>query len=151
MFRLFGSKKKEGPPSPEGAGNNSDHEETPEGFTDLVPRPAPGAPGGMGLPTYSTPAQPLPYQLPSQPYPPGPGKLMRRVSEKHPLSGVQFTLSPRLTQDTELQYISAAVDSVMSKINNIDWGMFEYSFGLEQSVLDSQAALPSVEQMAIED
>jgi len=158
MFRLFGSKKerKDGPPSPEGAGG-SDHEEreAAEGFTELVPsRPAPGTPaqalpGGEGPPTYSSLQQQLPYQLPRQGN--TPGGLERRSSEQHPLSGVTFTLSPRLTQDRELEYITAAVDSVLAKMGGIDWAAYEYSFGLEQSVLDNQAALPSVQQMAIED
>merc|ERR1711971_796883 len=149
----------------------SDHEEreAPEGFTELVPsRPAPGTPahalpGGEGPPTYSSLQQQLPYQLPRQGN--TPGSLERRGSEQHPLSGVTFTLSPRLTQvannvivlelfhhqDRELEYITAAVDSVLAKMGGIDWAAYEYSFGLEQSVLDNQAALPSVQQMAIED
>jgi len=150
MFRLFGgSKKKEGgPPSPEGA--NSDHEEreAPEGFTELVPRATAGVPSGEGPPTYSSLQQQLPYQLPSHSQLPG---VERRARESHPLAGVNFILSPRLTQDSELQYISTAVDSVLTKINSIEWTSLDYSFGLEQSVLDNQAALPSVEQMAIED
>jgi len=155
MFRLFGSKKerKDGQASPEGAGG-SDHEEreAAEGFTELVPsRPAPGTPAlpaGEGPPTYSSLQQQLPYQLPRQGTTPG---LERRGSEQHPLNGVTFTLSPRLTQDRELEYITAAVDSVLAKMGGIDWSAYEYSFGLEQSVLDNQAALPSVQQMAIED
>jgi len=171
MFRLFGSKKerKDGQASPEGAGG-SDHEEreAAEGFTELVPsRPAPGTPAlpaGEGPPTYSSLQQQLPYQLPRQGTTPG-GRhwqnvssgvkicrsLERRGSEQHPLNGVTFTLSPRLTQDRELEYITAAVDSVLAKMGGIDWSAYEYSFGLEQSVLDNQAALPSVQQMAIED
>merc|ERR1712080_150280 len=86
--------------------------------------------------------QQLPYQLPRQGNTPA-GGVERRRSEQHPLSGVTFTLSPRLTQGRELEYITAAVDSVLTKMGGIDWAAYEYSFGLEQSVLDNQAALPS--------
>merc|ERR1719154_55201 len=142
MFRLFGSKKKEGPPSPEGGGSDHEEREAPEGFTELVPRP-PGGQGAEGPPTYSMLQQQLPYQLPSQAS--TPGKEGRRGSEQHPLAGVHFHLSPRLTQDGEVEYISAAVDSVLARMAATDWTAYDYSFSLEQSVLDNQAALPSVQ------
>ena len=46
----------------------------------------------------------------------------------------------RLTTDTELEYMAAAVDSVMARIKSIQWGAMEYNFTLEKSVLESQAS-----------
>jgi len=53
----------------------------------------------------------------------------------HPLEGVGFSLSPNLKLDTELEYIAAAVNSVLAKIEEMDWSVFEYNFTLERSVL----------------
>ena len=41
----------------------------------------------------------------------------------------------RLNTDTELQYMVAAVDSVLARIKSIELGALEYSFSLEKTVL----------------
>eukprot|EP00090_Calanus_glacialis_P019757 TRINITY_DN30299_c0_g1_i8.p1 TRINITY_DN30299_c0_g1~~TRINITY_DN30299_c0_g1_i8.p1 ORF type:complete len:170 (-),score=61.67 TRINITY_DN30299_c0_g1_i8:76-585(-) len=151
--RLFGKNKKEDKETSPG-----EHQEVEgyEGFTVLESRQG-GHPPSV-YPSLGTAN--LPYLLPGGP--PGavvmkneivgsfggPGgggagqvgdpELMRQQSDKHPLDGVHFSLSPRLTTDTELQYMVTAVDSVMARMKNIEWGALEYSFALERSVLETQ-------------
>eukprot|EP00091_Calanus_sinicus_P024842 TRINITY_DN9138_c0_g1_i1.p1 TRINITY_DN9138_c0_g1~~TRINITY_DN9138_c0_g1_i1.p1 ORF type:complete len:163 (-),score=57.83 TRINITY_DN9138_c0_g1_i1:97-585(-) len=143
--RLFGKTKKEQISSGE-----QQESEGEEGFAVVESRQ-----GGDPPSVYpSIQAANLPYLLPGGP--PGVGgvqgdkggggaghvgdtKLKRQQSNKHPLDGVHFSLSPRLTTDTELQYMVTAVDSVMARTKNIDWGSLEYSFALERSVLETQA------------
>merc|ERR1719186_2272816 len=130
---------------------SSEPRETPQGGA--------GASGGQH-PNYGYRPSPshLPYQLPNQRYPapgaspygsryPSPGgatsypspqdwpTFQTQMSVNQPLEGVAFTLSPMLKTDGELDYISAAIDSVLEKINDVNWEEFEYSFALERSVL----------------
>ena len=63
-------------------------------------------------------------------------KPMRQESNINLLDGVHFSLSPRLSMDTHLQYMATAVDSVMARLTSIEWGALEYNFNLEKSVLD---------------
>ena len=46
----------------------------------------------------------------------------------------------RLNTDTELQYMVAAVDSVMARIKSIELGALEYNFVLEKTVLGEEGA-----------
>jgi len=152
--RLFGkSTRRDDPPSP--SGSNTSEREGEEGFT-IVGENRPGAAPADQQPTYFNQmmnvAQ-LPYQLPNQPPPPGGSypspqggvppyppqfshpPLQTQQSVHQPLDGVVFTLSPRLKTDGELEYMTAAVDSVMAKVKNMEWSAFDYNFSLERSVV----------------
>lgn len=152
MFRLFGknSKRDTGPHSPEGSNASPGLEEREgiEGFTVLDPKQ--NAPvGGQDVPpSYNSVAQQLPYQLPGRSVPASP--VRQNSTFSHPLAGVQFSLSPRLTTDSELQYITAAVDSVLAKIKGVEWAAFDYSFTLEQSVVGTQHVEEGVEGLDLE-
>jgi len=137
MFRLFGKSKRDtGTYSPEGSNASPDHEEQEgaEGFTVLEPKSSVGVPSHDIPPSYNSVTQ-LPYQLPGRGGGNLPAPARQNSTPSNPLAGVQFTLSPRLTTDTEIQYITAAVDSVMARVKGIEWAAFEYNFNLEQSVL----------------
>jgi len=163
--RLFGkSTRRDDPPSPSGSTNSE--REGEEGFT-VVGETRPGVPSNDQQSNYYNQVMnvsQLPYQLPNQqhgypsqqgggaPHPPGalPPTYQTQTSVHQPLDGVLFTLSPRLKTDSELEYMTAAVDSVMAKIEGLDWGAFEYSFALERTVLVNEL-LENPNQDTIED
>jgi len=146
-----------------GWNDDDDQKEKEEGSSEPRETPPGGATGGQH-PNYGYRPSPshLPYQLPGQqhasrypppgaspygsrypppggatsyPSPQGRAPFQTQMSMSQPLEGVAFTLSPMLKTDGELDYISAAVDSVLEKIKDVNWEEFEYSFDLERSVL----------------
>lgn len=145
LSRLFGKSKKD-PPSPSGSHTSPEtsEREGEEGFTIL----------GETKPTTSTaPANdlPPPYLSVSQlPYPvregagPALGSASSGSGGSHPLDGVMFQLSPRLTTDSELDQMSLAVEAVMTRIRSLEWAAFDYNFSLEQGVLSSDLNLDGV-------
>jgi len=129
-----------------------------EGFTMVGESRGPASGHPDGHPSYF-PASHLPYQLPNQGgYPPGggggvaggrggtpnPGFQSQTSVREAPLDGVLFQLSPRLTTDSELEYMTTAVDAVMSKIKSMDWAAFDYNFNLERSVLANDINIDGV-------
>ena len=54
------------------------------------------------------------------------------------VQGIVMTPYFRLSTDRELQYIVAAVDSVLARIKSIELGALEYSFVLEKTVLGEE-------------
>jgi len=141
--RLFGKNKKD-PTSPD-----QTEREGEEGFTVVESRQAPAVQHGDPPSVYpSISTANLPYMLPGGP--PGQvgghigqgsrgaAKVKEQPRNSNPMDGVHFSLSPRLTTDTEVQYMVTAVDSVMDRLKKIEWGALEYNFSLERSVLGSQ-------------
>eukprot|EP00092_Neocalanus_flemingeri_P028555 GFUD01031010.1.p1 GENE.GFUD01031010.1~~GFUD01031010.1.p1 ORF type:complete len:127 (-),score=42.72 GFUD01031010.1:122-502(-) len=118
--RLFGKNKRE-------VVSPTEHLERDDAETT----PPESKPSQDNLP-YQMPYQ-SPYQSPQQPI------ISRQESQYHPLQGVHFTLSPRLNSDTELQYLKLGLDSVISRLNNINLDTLDYNFALEHSILSSEA------------
>jgi hypothetical protein len=154
--RLFGQSKRRDPPSPSGS-TNSEEKEGEEGFTVVGDTRASNAAPPNDPFSYLTQ---LPYQLPNQGgypppggAPPGGGGGVPRTTpsfqsqtsvREAPLDGVLFQLSPRLTTDSELEYMTTAVDSVMNKIKSMDWAAFDYNFSLERSVIANDVNIDGV-------
>ena len=60
------------------------------------------------------------------------------MNNQHLLDSVPVSLSTRLTMDMEVQHVVTVVDSVLDKLNRIEWKILEYSFVLEKTVLENQ-------------
>jgi len=157
--RLFGKVKKD-PPSPSGSHNSPDlsERETEDNFTLVENKPT-----TIALANTLENISRLPYPLPNQNshypalpsggggggYPPQPqggggGLKSQQSSSNHPLDGVQFQLSPRLATDSQLDQIVFSVETVMSRVKNVDWTSMDYNFNLERSILTSELDLDGV-------
>ena len=60
------------------------------------------------------------------------------MNNQHLLDSVPVSLATRLNMDMEVQHVVTVVDSVLDKLNRIEWKSMEYSFVLEKTVLENQ-------------
>eukprot|EP00088_Acartia_fossae_P052955 TRINITY_DN6003_c0_g2_i1.p1 TRINITY_DN6003_c0_g2~~TRINITY_DN6003_c0_g2_i1.p1 ORF type:complete len:175 (+),score=40.06 TRINITY_DN6003_c0_g2_i1:77-601(+) len=167
--RLFGKSSKKDPPSPSGSNNSPDLSERETDDFTLVENNKNVAGGAEALAATFHNISKLPYPaLPNQsntsPYPalppigggvgyPPPGgggghnansNTRPASAQNHPLDGVQFQLSPRLATDSQLDQIVVSVESVMSRVKNVDWASLDYNFTLERSILSTDISMDGV-------
>jgi len=90
----------------------------------------------------------LPFGSPSLPSSRGAGRArhatdpkIRRHQLQHPLEGVHFRLSSRLSTEDKLQYMVTVMDSVLKKVNSIEWEAMEYNFVLEKTLMQANTKM----------
>ena len=135
MNRLFGKSKKQPASQFHEQPDNSGEEDS--GFTVVATPEQPAAistgPSNTSPYGYSTPA------VASPPYAIGGNQAQTPASAKPPvhyLEGIPFVLGGGSGGEQDLDAILARAEAASEKLKSINWGSYEYDFGLEKSVAE---------------
>lgn len=134
MNRLFGKSKKQPTSQFQEQPDNSGEEDS--GFTVVA---TPEQPAVASTATSST--NPYGYSTPGVTIPPyavGGNQAQAPSSSKPPvhyLEGIPFVLGSG-SGETDLDAILARAEAASERLKNINWGAYEYDFGLEKSVIE---------------
>lgn len=134
MNRLFGKSKKQPVNQAQEQPDNSGEEDS--GFTVIA---APEQPAIVTNSNSST--SPYGYQppaVPNSPYAIGSTQVQAPSTSKPPvhyLEGIPFVLGGG-TGENDLDAILARAEAAAERLKHINWGAYEYDFGLEKSVIE---------------
>ena len=134
MNRLFGKSKKQTPSQFHEQPDNSGEEDS--GFTVVATPEQPAV-----VATTNTNTNPYGYPIPSgasTSYAIGGTKAQAPAAAKPPvhyLEGIPFVLGSA-SGENDLDAILARAEAASEKLKSINWGAYEYDFGLEKSVIE---------------
>ena len=133
MNRLFGKSKKQSTSQFHEQPENSEED---SGFTVVATPEQPAV-----VSAASTNANPYGYSTPNvtnTPYAIGGNKALAPAASNPPvhyLEGIPFVLGCG-SGENDLDAILARAEAASEKLKNINWGAYEYDFGLEKSVIE---------------
>lgn len=134
MNRLFGKSKKQPANQAQEQPDNSGEEDS--GFTVVaVPEPP------IVIPAATSSTNPYGYSSPgvtNSPYAVGSNQAQTPASTRPPvhyLEGVPFVLGSGAGEN-DLDAILARAEAASERLKSINWGAYEYDFGLEKSVIE---------------
>ena len=134
MNRLFGKSKKQSTSQNQEQPDNSGEEDS--GFTVVA---TPEQPANISTTTSSQ--KPYGYSTPGVTVPPyavGGNQAQAPSTSKPPvhyLEGIPFVLGSG-SGETDLDAILARAEAASERLKTINWGAYEYDFGLEKSVIE---------------
>lgn len=138
-FRLFGrSTKKSSAPSNSGQ-EQADNSAEDDGFTVVAAEEQPPLIQISNAQPSVNSSNPYGYTTPGySPYPVGSSQTQAAAPAKKPvhyLDGVPFVLGNG-SSESDIDAILARVESASEKLKSINWGVYEYDFGIEKTVIE---------------